>query len=112
VKGARPLNTGSTSLSGPGWLVRVVVGLDVRDVDWAFKLLRRSSVEQVMPLASDDAVISAELLVKLNRDGARMKQVPVTHHPRPAGRPSGASPRVIVRTFRELFRLRRALRRA
>jgi len=93
-------------------LVRAVVGLDVRDVDCAFKLLRRSYVEQVLPLEADGAVISAELLVKLQRAGARVKQVPVTHHPRPAGKPSGASPRVIARAFRELFRLRRALRRA
>jgi glycosyltransferase involved in cell wall biosynthesis len=93
-------------------LVRAVVGLDVRDVDCAFKLLRRSSVQPALPLVSDGAVISAELLVKLQRAGARIKQVPVTHHPRPAGRPSGASPRVIVRAFRELFRLRRALGRA
>lgn len=69
-------------------------------------------VAQVMPLVSDGALISAELLVKLQRAGARIKQVPVTHRPRPAGRPSGASPRVIVRAFRELFRLRRALGRA
>ncbi len=93
-------------------LVRAVVGLDVRDVDCAFKLLRRSCVEQALPLVSDGAVISAELLVKLQRAGARIKQVPVTHHPRPAGKPSGGSPRVIARAFRELFRLRRALRRA
>src|SRR5687767_3542685 len=93
-------------------LVRGVIGLDVRDVDCAFKLLRRSHVEQVLPLEADGAVISAELLVKLQRAGARIKQVPVTHHPRPAGKPSGASPRVIARAFRELFRLRRALRRA
>ena len=93
-------------------LVRAVIGLDVRDVDCAFKLLRRSYVERVLPLDADGAVISAELLVKLQRAGARIKQVPVTHHPRLAGKPSGASPRVIARAFRELFRLRRALRRA
>jgi glycosyltransferase involved in cell wall biosynthesis len=91
-------------------VVRAVIGLNVRDVDCAFKLLRRSSVEAIGPLASEGAVISAELLVKLQRAGARIKQVPVTHHPRPAGRPSGGSPRVIARAFRELFRLRRRLR--
>ncbi|MGQ0803336.1 MAG: glycosyltransferase family 2 protein [Actinomycetota bacterium] len=93
-------------------VVRALVGLNVRDVDCAFKLLRRSSVEAIRPLASEGAVISAELLVKLQRAGARIKQVPVTHHPRPAGRPSGGSPRVIARAFRELFRLRRRLRSA
>jgi len=56
------------------------------------------------------AVISAELLVKLGQSGARLKQVGVPHHPRVAGKPSGGDPRVIARAFRELFRLRRALR--
>jgi glycosyltransferase involved in cell wall biosynthesis len=91
-------------------LVRMMFRLDVHDVDCAFKLLRRWSVEQVGPLVSDGAVISAELLVKLQRSRARIEQIPVTHHPRPAGRPSGGSPRVIARAFRELFRLRRRLR--
>jgi len=91
-------------------LVRLMFRLDVRDVDCAFKLLRRSSVERVGPLVSDGAVISAELLVKLHRSGARIEQTPVTHHPRSAGRPSGGTPRVIARAFRELFQLRRRLR--
>lgn len=91
-------------------VVRALVGLNVRDVDCAFKLLRRSSIEAVGPLVADGAVISAELLVKLQRAGARIKQVPVSHLRRPAGRPSGGSPRVIARAFRELFRLRRRLR--
>jgi glycosyltransferase involved in cell wall biosynthesis len=93
-------------------VIRLLFRLDVRDVDCAFKLLRRSAVEQVSPLASDGAVISAELLVKLQRAGASIKQVGVSHHPRSAGRPSGGSPRVIARAFRELFRLRRRLRSA
>ena len=92
-------------------LVRWTLRIDVRDVDCAFKLLRRSLVEAAGPYVSDGAVISAELLVKLDRAGARIKQVPVGHRPRLAGEPSGGSPRVIARAFRELFRLRRALRR-
>jgi glycosyltransferase involved in cell wall biosynthesis len=91
-------------------LVRRVLGIDIRDVDCAFKLLRRASVERIEPLTSEGAVISAELLVKLQRSGARLKQVGISHHPRLAGKPSGGDPRVIARAFRELFRLRRSLR--
>ncbi len=91
-------------------VVRATLGVAVRDVDCAFKLLRRSYVERVMPLESEGAVISAELLVKLQRAGARVTQVGVTHYPRSAGTPSGNNPRVIARAFRELFRLRRRLR--
>jgi glycosyltransferase involved in cell wall biosynthesis len=91
-------------------LVRRVLGVDIRDVDCAFKLLRRSSLERIEPLVSEGAAISAELLVKLQRSGARLKQVGIPHHPRVAGKPSGSDPRVIARAFRELFRLRRSLR--
>jgi glycosyltransferase involved in cell wall biosynthesis len=91
-------------------LVRVALGVDSRDVDCAFKLVRRTSLDRIGPLVSDGAVISAELLVKLRRSGATIKQVGVTHHPRMAGKPSGGNPRVIARAFRELFRLRRMLR--
>ncbi len=91
-------------------LVRRVLGIDIRDVDCAFKLLRRASLERIEPLVSEGAVISAELLVKLQRSGARLKQVGIPHHPRVAGKPSGGDPRVIARAFRELFRLRRSLR--
>jgi glycosyltransferase involved in cell wall biosynthesis len=91
-------------------LVRGVLGVDSHDVDCAFKLVRRTSLERIGPLVSDGAVISAELLVKLQRSGARIKQVGVTHRPRTAGKASGGSPRVIARAFRELVRLRRMLR--
>jgi len=91
-------------------LVRRVLGIDVRDVDCAFKLIRRANVERIAPLVSEGAVISAELLVKLDRSGARLKQVGVRHHPRVAGKPTGGSPYVIARALRELFVLRRSLR--
>jgi glycosyltransferase involved in cell wall biosynthesis len=90
-------------------VVRLVVGIHVRDVDCAFKLLRRSRLVEVGPLEADGAVISAELLLKLDRAGVVVRQVPVSHRPRQAGTPSGADPRVIARAFRELVRLRRAM---
>ena len=90
-------------------LVHSLFRLGLRDVDCAFKLVRRASLERVGPLVSEGAVISTELLVKLRLTGARVKQVGVNHYPRTAGRASGGSPRVIARAFRELVRLRREL---
>lgn len=92
------------------WLVRHVFGLGVRDVDCAFKLMRRDVVGQ-LDLTSDGATISTELLVKALSGGARIRQVGVRHLPRVAGRPSGASPRVVARAFRELAVLHRTRRR-
>jgi glycosyltransferase involved in cell wall biosynthesis len=90
-------------------VVRLVLGVRIRDVDCAFKLLRRDRLVDVGPLEADGAVISAELLLKLQRAGARIEQVPVSHRPRQAGTASGADPRVIARAFRELVRLRRSV---
>jgi glycosyltransferase involved in cell wall biosynthesis len=91
-------------------LVRVVFGLPVRDVDCAFKLVRREQVQDIA-LVSSGAMISTELLVRCLADGARVKELAVRHRPRTAGRQSGNHPRVIARAFRELAALRRQLGR-
>lgn len=88
------------------WLVQHVFELDVRDVDCAFKLLRRDVVAG-LELTSGGATISTELLVKALANGARLRQLGVHHRPRVAGRQSGARPRVIVRALRELTALHR-----
>jgi glycosyltransferase involved in cell wall biosynthesis len=90
------------------WLVRRTLKLDVRDVDCAFKLVRRDLL-QSLPLTSTGAMISAELVVRAKARGARMAELPVEHRPRIAGEPSGANPRVVLRAFRELAELRREL---
>jgi hypothetical protein len=91
------------------WLVRRVLELPVRDVDCAFKLVRRDLLER-LELRSAGATISAELLAKALAAGARIEQVGVHHRARIAGDPSGADPRVVLRAFGELASLRRALR--
>jgi glycosyltransferase involved in cell wall biosynthesis len=89
------------------WLVRRAFELDVRDVDCAFKLMRRDVVAG-LELASGGAAISTELLVKALARGAQVRQLGVRHRPRVAGRQSGARLRVIARALRELTALRRA----
>ncbi|HPF40140.1 MAG TPA: hypothetical protein P5081_22815 [Phycisphaerae bacterium] len=39
-----------------------------------------------------------------------MAETPVSHFPRTAGAPTGANFKVILKAFRELFRLRRHIR--
>src|SRR4051812_14382592 len=90
-------------------LVDKLFGLDVRDVDCAFKLMRRDLV-QSLALAADGAVVSTELLVRARAAGARIGELGVTHRPRAAGRSSGADPAVVVRAFRELRAMRAQLR--
>ncbi|HVQ43531.1 MAG TPA: glycosyltransferase family 2 protein [Candidatus Saccharimonadia bacterium] len=89
-----------------GWLVRWILGLDVRDIDCGFKLFRTERVRDLGRLEAQGAVISAELLVKLRARGCRWEQVMVEHYPRRGGEPSGARLGVIVRAGSELWRLR------
>jgi glycosyltransferase involved in cell wall biosynthesis len=89
-------------------IVSVLFGLRVRDIDCAMKLFRRE-VFDGLNLTTDSPFLSAELLIKLRARGERMAQVGVTHYPRAAGTNTGASFRKILRTFRDIFRLRWAL---
>jgi glycosyltransferase involved in cell wall biosynthesis len=93
-----------------GWvwnrLVAGVLRLRVRDVDCAFKLVRRRVVQD-LDLRSDGATISAELLLRSAEAGARIEQVGVHHRARTRGRASGGDPRVAWRALRELAALRR-----
>ncbi len=93
------------------WLVRRAFALPVRDVDCAFKLIRRDLLERC-DLRATGAMISTELLVQCLAAGGRLEQVGVHHRARVAGRQSGASPRVVARAFRELAVLHRSLRAA
>lgn len=86
-------------------IVSAAFGLRVRDIDCAMKLFRRE-VFDGLPLDADGPFLSGELLIKLRARGARIAQVGVTHYPRAAGINTGASLGKILRTFRDLARLR------
>jgi glycosyltransferase involved in cell wall biosynthesis len=96
-------------LFGHGWsaLVTLLFGYTARDIDCAFKLLRRQAFLQVAPaILSRGATFSAEWLVLSKRAGYRIAEVPVGHLPRQAGSQTGARVDVILRAFRELWRFR------
>ena len=93
-----------------GWrvLCNAAFGMKIRDIDCAFKLLPRRLLNEI-PLHSQGAMISAELLARACRRGYRIGQVGVHHYPRKAGQPTGANIRVILRAFGELWRLRKMI---
>lgn len=96
-----------------GWcwtkLVCLLFGLKLRDIDCAFKLYKRRVFDD-MQLASTGALIDAEILARAARKGCTITQKGVHHYPRTAGEQTGASLRVILRAFRELFRLHKRIR--
>ena len=84
---------------------RIFFGLRTRDLDCACKLFRRAALEDVN-VESDGAFFSAELLIKLRASGRSLVEVGVPHHPRTAGRPTGAKPTVVFRAVRDFWGLR------
>jgi len=94
-----------------GMLVRTLFGLHgkVRDIDCAFKLFQRRVVDQ-SEFKSSGAMISTELLARAKKLGYIFKEVGVHHYPRTAGTQTGANIKVILRAFKELFKLYGQLR--
>jgi len=86
-------------------MIRVFFGLCVRDVNFAFKLFKRSFYERIM-LTSEGSFIDAELLLEMRRDGARFAEIGMDYHPRVAGVSTLAGNGVIVRILSEMFRYR------
>lgn len=88
---------------------RLLFGVKARDIDCAFKLFHRSVIEKIMPLESQGAIISSEILAKITLHRVPFKELPVEHLPDPAGGSTGASPKVLLKAARELFQLWRRL---
>ena len=96
-----------------GWVwsrivVRFALGGRYRDVNCGFKLIARE-VTEGMSLASEGALVSAEILTRAARRGASYVEVGVTHTRRGQGKATGFLPRVVWRAFRELRRYRRVI---
>lgn len=95
-------------LNGWGWtmLTDLMFGMQVKDVDCAFKLIKREVLEVIPKLESTrGAMVSPELLAKAKKAGFKMGQVGVTHFSREYGNPTGAKLSVIFQSFVDLFRM-------
>jgi len=99
-------------LNGWMWtrLVNLLFGMRIRDIDCAFKLFR-AEIFEGMTMSSAGALISAEILARATRRGYRIAEVGVHHYPRTAGKQTGAKLAVIIRAFKELFKLYSRIRK-
>lgn len=84
-------------------LVGVLFRLRVRDVDCAFKLMRREVVVQT-GLECDNFFIDTELLARARKWNFRIVQKGVRHYPRTAGQTT-VRPSDVPRTLREVIRM-------
>ena len=79
----------------------VLFGFYFRDIDCGFKLFRKEALNKIMPLKSEGAMITTEILAKAKKKHLKILQVEVSHYPRIYGNQSGGNLRVILRAIRE-----------
>ena len=91
-------------------MIKVVLGLRIRDVNFAFKLLRKNVVQH-LDLQSEGSLIDVELLAKAQRLGFHIIQFGVDYFPRDRGTSTLSSPAVIKKIVSELYHLLPSIRR-
>jgi glycosyltransferase involved in cell wall biosynthesis len=92
------------------WLIRALFGLAIKDVNFSFKLFRRSLLEKFL-LKSEGSFIDAEFLVRARNAGASIIQIGVDYFPRSRGVSTLSSPAVIGKIVGEMLALRDELAR-
>lgn len=90
-------------------LVNLLFRINLRDIDCAFKFYPKPFIDAIQ-MHSTGALIDTEMLAKARNMGLTIGQMGVHHYPRTAGQQTGANLKVILRAFRELFRLYRQIR--
>lgn len=91
--------------------VYLLFGLRVHDIDCGFKLIAKKVFDTIPKLESErGAFISSELLIKAKKSGFKIKEIGVTHYPRKEGKGTGRDLKVIINSFKDLFRLWKKLR--
>lgn len=86
------------------WSVRMAFGLKLSDVDCDFRLFRRSIFDKV-ELTKNSGVICVELMKKVQDNGYRIQEVPVSHFHRAYGRSQFFNFRRVGKTLLDLARL-------
>ncbi|OGH04058.1 MAG: hypothetical protein A2W22_00330 [Candidatus Levybacteria bacterium RBG_16_35_11] len=88
----------------------VFFGIYQRDIDCGFKMFKRKALNKILPLYSEGAMITTEILAKAKKAKLKIVQVKVTHLPRKYGDQSGGNLRVVIRAIRESFNLWKELK--
>jgi glycosyltransferase involved in cell wall biosynthesis len=90
-------------------LVRLLFGVRKRDINFAFKLVRRRIFDHV-ELHSEGSFIDAEMVIRAEKLGYTVVQFGVDYFARTRGVSTLSSPAVIVKLLSEMRQLRKELR--
>ena len=91
----------------------VIFRLKMRDIDCGFKLIKKTVIDKIPRLESERGpFITTEFLLKAKKAGFKIVEIGVHHYPdKTAGGSTGASLKVILSAYRELFRFWKKSRR-
>ena len=89
-------------------LIQTVFGLRLRDMNFAFKLMRRALLDNI-ELRSEGSFIDVELLARAQKLGFTIVQFGVDYFPRTRGISTLSSNAVIFKILREMWELRSEL---
>jgi glycosyltransferase involved in cell wall biosynthesis len=89
---------------GYNFLIRILLGIKVKDVDCSFKLFKREVLRDI-EIKHEGWLVDTEILAKAIKKGYKIKEIPVTHYPRKKGT-STLSVSSIFHTFFELLKLK------
>ena len=89
-------------------LIFLLFQLDVKDIDCSFKLFKRPALS-LLSIDRDEFLVDTELLIKSKLNNLKIKQLPVTHFPRQAGK-STVKLRHIFSTLRDVVFLYKKLK--
>lgn len=83
----------------------IFFGFYFKDIDCGFKLFTRNAIKKILPLQSEGAMITTEILAKAKKAHLHIVEVDVHHYARKFGDQSGGNIRVITRAVVESFQL-------
>lgn len=86
--------------------------ITIKDIDCAFKLFTKKILDtiDVSSLSSTSPMINSEIIIKLKKRSAKIKQIPITHFSRKKGISRGGGIRMITNSIYDFFRLYKHLK--
>jgi glycosyltransferase involved in cell wall biosynthesis len=87
------------------WLLRALFSPRTRDLNFT-QFYRRSFLERVPLISTSPALVTPELILRAERQGLRVREVPIEFRRRGAGKAHFGRPKDILWTLRDMLRLR------